>query len=62
MEKDKFSKIFVILCTISITFLLVSNIVATKTVAVFGLVFASADIIFPLTYILGDILTEVYGY
>lgn len=62
MQKESFSKLFVILCAISITFLLVSNIVATKTVAVLGLVFATADVIFPLTYVLGDVFTEVYGY
>lgn len=62
MQKESFSKLFVTLCAISITFLLVSNIVATKTVAVLGLVFATADVIFPLTYVLGDVFTEVYGY
>lgn len=62
MEKEKYTKLFVILCAVSITFLLVSNIVATKTVMLFGMVFAAADVIFPITYILGDIFTEVYGF
>lgn len=62
MEKERYTKLFIILCTVSITLLLVSNIVATKTVMAFGMVFAAADVIFPITYILGDIFTEVYGF
>lgn len=62
MQKQTFSKLFVAMCAISVTFLLVSNIVAIKTIAVFGFIFAAADVIFPLTYILGDVFTEVYGY
>ena len=33
-----------------------------KLVSVFGLVLLAAIIIFPITYIFGDVLTEVYGY
>lgn len=62
MQTGEYSKFFVIMCAISITFLLVSNIVAIKTIAMFGLIFAAADIIFPLTYVFGDVFTEVYGY
>ncbi len=42
--------------------LVVSNIIAVKLVGVFGLTLPAAVILFPLTYIFGDILTEVYGY
>jgi len=55
-----------------VTVLLVSNIVAPKITAMgpfdLGLmtvgpfVFSGAQILFPLTYIFGDIFTEVYGY
>lgn len=62
MQKEEYSKLFVIMCAISITLLLVSNIVAIKTIAIFGFIFAAADIIFPLTYVFGDVFTEVYGY
>lgn len=42
--------------------LLISNIVAPKFVAWGPLRFSGAQLLFPLTYIFGDIFTEVYGY
>ncbi|MBI5058745.1 queuosine precursor transporter [candidate division KSB1 bacterium] len=42
--------------------LLVSNISATKLVELWGFPFDAGTILFPLSYIFGDILTEVYGY
>jgi len=44
------------------TTLTVSNIIAVKLIGVYGLVLPAAVILFPLTYILGDVLTEVYGF
>lgn len=62
MEKPTYSKLFVIFLAINITCLLVSNIIAIKTVQIWGIVFTAADILFPITYILNDIFTEVYGF
>lgn len=46
-----------------VTTLVVSNIIAGKQVAFSAaLILPAAVILFPLTYILGDVLTEVYGY
>jgi uncharacterized integral membrane protein (TIGR00697 family) len=42
--------------------LLVSNIVAPKFIAWGPLRFSGAQLLFPITYIFGDIFTEVYGY
>lgn len=42
--------------------LLISNITATKLVELFGFPFDGGTLLFPLSYIFGDILTEVYGY
>lgn len=42
--------------------LLVSNIVAPKFVAWGPFRFSGAQLLFPITYIFGDIFTEVYGY
>ncbi|MCS6836193.1 MAG: queuosine precursor transporter [Anaerolineae bacterium] len=42
--------------------LLVSNITATKIIALGPLVFDGGTLLFPLAYIFGDVLTEVYGY
>ena len=45
-----------------VTTLVISNIIAVKVIRVFGLVLPAAVILFPLAYIFGDVLTEVYGY
>lgn len=42
--------------------LLISNLAATKLITVGPLILDGGAILFPLTYILGDVLTEVYGY
>jgi len=42
--------------------LLLSNTVAVKVTQIGWFYFDGATILFPLTYIFGDILTEVYGY
>ncbi len=45
-----------------VTTLIISNIVAVKLVTIFGLVLPAAVVLFPIAYIFGDVLTEVYGY
>ena len=45
-----------------VVFLLLSNIVAGKLVTFGGVVLPAAVVLFPVTYIFGDILTEVYGF
>jgi uncharacterized integral membrane protein (TIGR00697 family) len=42
--------------------LVLSNIVAVKLVEVWDRVFDAGTLLFPLTYLIGDVLTEVYGY
>lgn len=42
--------------------LLISNIASTKIVQVGPLTFDGGTVLFPLAYIFGDVLTEVYGY
>ncbi len=42
--------------------LVVSNIVAVKIVEVGGRQFDAGTLLFPLAYLIGDVLTEVYGY
>lgn len=58
----RYSQLFLLIATIFVTCLIVANIIAVKLIEVFGLVLAAAVIIFPLSYIVGDVLTEVYGY
>jgi len=50
------------LVVLFITTLLVSNIVSVKMVAIGPLVLDAGTILFPLSYIISDIVTEVYGY
>lgn len=50
------------LTTAFIVILLVSNLVAQKIVRVGPFSTSGAIILFPITYIFGDIFTEVYGY
>ena len=47
---------------IFITSLITSNIIASKLIVVLGLVMPAGVIVFPISYIAGDVLTEVYGY
>jgi uncharacterized integral membrane protein (TIGR00697 family) len=42
--------------------LLISNIASTKIVQLWKFAFDGGTILFPVSYIFGDILTEVYGY
>jgi hypothetical protein len=51
-----------VLTTAFVVILLVSNLVAQKIVRIGPLSTSGAMILFPLTYIFGDIFTEVYGY
>jgi uncharacterized integral membrane protein (TIGR00697 family) len=53
---------FLLVTLLFVVTLLVSNILAVKLVEIGGLVLPAAIIIFPVSYILGDVLTEVYGY
>lgn len=45
-----------------VAFLLISNVVASKILMLGPLAIDGGGLLFPLTYIFGDILTEVYGY
>ena len=45
-----------------VAILLVSNVASTKIVALGPFSFDGGTLLFPLAYIFGDVLTEVYGY
>jgi uncharacterized integral membrane protein (TIGR00697 family) len=46
-----------------VTVLLCSNLIgSSKVTTVFGFTFGTGILFFPLSYLFGDILTEVYGY
>lgn len=53
---------FPFVSAVFVTTLIISNIIAVKVVHIAGLFVPAAVILFPVAYIFGDILTEVYGY
>jgi uncharacterized integral membrane protein (TIGR00697 family) len=59
---NKVSQRFIVIAAIFITCLITANIIAVKLISIGGLILPAAIIIFPLSYIFGDILTEVYGF
>lgn len=62
LESDHRYKYLDAFITLFVVVLLVSNIVAAKFFAMGPLRVSAAQILFPITYIFGDIFTEVYGY
>ena len=50
------------LVLVFVVVLLVSNLVAQKVCRLGPLTISGAELLFPITYIFGDVFTEVYGY
>lgn len=61
-KEHEISPMYVILSAIFISCLLISNITTSKLFLVGHTTLTAAVILFPITYIFGDVLTEVYGY
>ena len=60
---DKSSyRFFDILVALFVAVLLISNIASTKILTFWKFTFDGGTMLFPLSYIFGDILTEVYGF
>src|ERR1051326_7286690 len=53
---------FITCAALFVTCLLTANIIAAKLIVVGGIVLTAGIVIFPLSYVLGDVLTEVWGY
>jgi len=53
---------FVTLAALFVACLLTANTMASKLIVLGGVVLSAAIVIFPLSYVLGDVLTEVWGY
>ncbi len=53
---------FVSLAVLFCTCLIVSNLIASKVFVVLGITLPAAVIVFPVSYIINDCLSEVYGY
>jgi uncharacterized PurR-regulated membrane protein YhhQ (DUF165 family) len=61
-DDGRYSLWFVVLVAVFITSLISANIISVKLIGVLGLVLPAGVIIFQVSYITGDVLTEVYGY
>ena len=61
-SNNKSYKYFDVIVGLFVAVLLISNIASTKIVTIWKFTFDGGTILFPLSYIFGDILTEVYGY
>ena len=62
MENRRTFRYFDILLGIFVAVLLISNIASTKILTLWKFTFDGGTLLFPLSYIFGDVLTEVYGY
>lgn len=61
-RSDSHSSLYLRLTVFFVSCLLLSNIIAGKLITVSGIVLPAAVILFPLTYVMGDVFTEVYGF
>jgi queuosine precursor transporter len=60
--EEKSYKYYDIIMALFVAVLLISNIASTKILSLWKFNFDGGTLLFPLSYIFGDILTEVYGY
>jgi uncharacterized integral membrane protein (TIGR00697 family) len=51
-----------LLLALNVTFLLVSDFTGARLISIYGVGISVTVLYFPFTYLIGDILTEVYGY
>lgn len=63
MREQRLSAQFVVVAALFVTALITANIVAVKLVDLDGVIVPAGTVtLFPLSYLFGDVLTEVYGY
>lgn len=62
IDSTRATKYYDIILASFVAFLLISNIGAVKLISFGSIITDGGAILFPLTYIFGDVLTEVYGY
>ena len=61
-QRPTFSPTFVFMAVLFCTCLIISNLIASKVFIVLGITLPAAVIVFPISYIINDGLSEVYGY
>ena len=58
---EKPTTMFVVLAVLYASLLLLSNITAGRLISIWNIILPGAVVIYPLVYIISDIMTEVYG-
>lgn len=61
MNDNNFNK-FTIISTLFVMLLIISNLLATKMIFILGFVLPAAVIVYPFCFMVGDVLTEVWGF
>ena len=62
MRTDAEFRFLNLLTALNVTFLLISDFTGARIIAIQGVAVSVTVLYFPLTYLIGDLLTEVYGY
>jgi len=62
LENKNITPLYVFLTAVFVTCLIIANVTAGRLVNFWGIVLPGAVLIFPISYIFGDVLTEVYGF
>lgn len=62
-NREKLSMCLIIITSLMITLYITSNVMAVKIISICGLsLFDAGTITFPFAYMLGDVLTEIWGF
>ena len=62
MNEAPISGRYVLVACVFVTCLIMSNILAVKLLEYHGRVLDAGNVVFPISYIIGDVLTEVWGF
>lgn len=63
MSDKKYSGLYTVLSAVFVSAMLISNIIGVKQIEAAGFLrFSGGVLVFPITYMLSDIFSEVYGY
>ena len=60
-NKNNYSLYFVIITVITVALILISNVSSIKLFSIGSIILPTSALLFPFTYIIGDIVAEVYG-
>ena len=61
--KNRQTKDLVVMVALMVTFYITANVMAVKLICVGGVtIFDAGTIVFPITYMLGDVFTEMWGF